>query len=85
MLCVLGPLLFVVYIHDLPDVFGEVSLIESYFYADHSNLMVKSRNIGTVVQTAKDVLEKTGDWTLVQYFYLYFYFYNIQNKLKTVY
>ncbi|KAL3283486.1 hypothetical protein HHI36_006626 [Cryptolaemus montrouzieri] len=53
--------LFVVYINDLPVVFGEVSPIESYFYADDSNLMMKSRNIGNVVQTTRDALEKTGD------------------------
>ncbi|KAL3278253.1 hypothetical protein HHI36_013590 [Cryptolaemus montrouzieri] len=34
----------------------------SYSYADDSNLMVKSRKIETIVQTARDALEKTGDW-----------------------
>lgn len=58
---ILGPLLFVLYINDLPEVLREHSW-ESVLYADDTNIMIRSHKISNLIYGAQNALTQTKKW-----------------------
>ena len=54
---VLGPLLFLLYINDLPNVSNKLSF---YLFADDTNIFFESDNLGTLQKTGNHELKKTS-------------------------
>ena len=56
---ILGPLLFLIYINDLPCV---SVLLKSFLFADDTTLLMSDRSIERLVVTFSEELVKVGDW-----------------------
>ena len=58
---ILGPLLFILYINDMP----EVSFLADYiFYADDANIIITADNVNEVKIKVNTVLQKIGNWVV---------------------
>lgn len=58
---VLGPLLFIVYINDLPRVIDSPSY-ELSLYADDTNVVVCGNSVSSVIEGASEVFGRIGSW-----------------------
>ena len=56
---ILGPLLFLIYINDLPNAF---SIFLSVLYADDTTLLISSSDYSNLIQTVNDELPKIHKW-----------------------
>jgi hypothetical protein len=56
---VLGPLLFLLYVNDLP---SATDLLKVILFADDSNLILRGRNPGIISRLMTTELEKVSDW-----------------------
>ena len=58
---ILGPLLFILYINELP----EVSILADYiFYADDANIIITADNVNDVKSKITEVLQKIDNWVV---------------------
>ena len=71
----LGPLLFLIYIHDLPSVFN---LFMPSLFAGDTNLFCTGRNIDSLVNDINDEMSKVYPWVKTNKFSL-----NINNNIYT--
>ena len=56
---ILGPLLFILYINDLPNV---SNILDPIMFADDTNLFYSHHNIKELFTTVNKELQKLGDW-----------------------
>ena len=56
---ILGPLLFLIYINDLPNA---TNILDPIMFADDTNLFYSHRGIKTLFPTVNEELEKLGGW-----------------------
>ena len=56
---ILGPLLFLLYINDLPNV---SNILDPIMFADDANLFYSHHNIKELFTTVNKELQKLGDW-----------------------
>ena len=56
---ILGPLLFLLYINDLPNV---SPVLDPIMYAEHTNLFYSNNHIETLFSTVNMELEKNSEW-----------------------
>ena len=56
---ILGPLLFLLYVNDLPNAF---SVLDPIMYADDTNLFYSNNDIETLFSTVNMELEKISEW-----------------------
>jgi hypothetical protein len=56
---VLGPLLFLIYINDLP---ASSDLLDFVLFADDSNLQLSGQDPEKIANQLTEELEKVGDW-----------------------
>ena len=55
---ILGPLLFLIYINDLPS----ATKLKSVIYADDTNLLIKGQNLTTLIRELNDELQNVSDF-----------------------
>ena len=56
---ILGPLLFLIYVNDLPNA---TNILDPIMFADDTNLFYSHHDIKTLFSTVNEELEKLGDW-----------------------
>ena len=56
---ILGPLLFLIYVNDLPQ---SLKFCDSIMYADDTNLFVSGKNLNEVIARANNDLEHISNW-----------------------
>ena len=56
---ILGPLLFIIYINDLPNI---SELVKIVLYADDANIIITGKNITEVSQKLKEICNKLIEW-----------------------
>ena len=56
---ILGPLLFVIYVNDLPNA---TNILDPIMFADNANLFYSHYDIKTLFSTVNEELEKLGGW-----------------------
>lgn len=57
---ILGPLLFVIYVNDLPD--NDMSSQNLYMYVDDTNKIIKSKNVGQLICDSNREMQKMELW-----------------------
>lgn len=56
---ILGPLLFLIYVNDLPN---SSTILKSILFADDTNLFLSDRDFSVLLNTANDELTKVSEW-----------------------
>ena len=55
---ILGPLLFIIYINDIPNISEDCTFI---MYADDANILISGRNIAEIENKFNSLAKKTGN------------------------
>ena len=58
---ILGPLLFIIYINDLPNIFNRAKFI---LYADDANIIINGANIADIVQQLNELCNILPNWVI---------------------
>ena len=58
---ILGPLLFIIYINDLPNIFNRAKFI---LYADDANIIINGANISDIVQQLNELCNILPSWVI---------------------
>ena len=58
---ILGPLLFIIYINDLPNIFNRAKFI---LYADDANIIINGANIADIVQQLSALCNILPNWVI---------------------
>ena len=77
---ILGPLLFIIYINDLPNIFNRAKFI---LYADDANIIINGANIADIVQQLNALCNILPNWVISNGLALNLKILNFQTNLKS--